>query len=54
MWFDDAGKVVVCTHGFLKDQPKTDPTEIKLARTLRTDYFAAKQRGPLGITESED
>ncbi len=53
IWFDDAGKIIVCTHAFLKDQPRTDPREVSQARLLRAEYFDAKQCGPIPITESE-
>ena len=52
LWFEHAGKVVVCTHGFLKDQPKTDQGEIDRAIDMRERYLKARDLGQLTIVDA--
>ena len=42
IWFKDGDAVVVCTHGFVKDQAKTPRGEIELARKLKREYFETR------------
>lgn len=51
LWFYDAGRVVVCSHGFVKRSRKTPKGEIDRAREARRRYFEAKSRGALEIEE---
>lgn len=49
LWFYDAGRIVVCTHGFWKTTPRTPLAELDKARRLRIDYLFAKRRNALRI-----
>ena len=53
-WFYDAGRVIVCTHGLVKQTQKTPKQTIALAEQIRQAYFAAKQTGALIIEEESD
>lgn len=52
-WFFDEGKVVVCTHGFVKKSQKTPAAEIRRAEARRKAYFQARAADTLFI-EVED
>jgi phage-related protein len=54
LWFYDKGRIVVCTHGFVKSSPKTPKAEIAKATTVRAQYFAAKARNDLEIEEDDN
>lgn len=43
IWFYDANKIIVCSHGFTKKKDRTDPQEIDRAQTIRTLYFQEKK-----------
>jgi phage-related protein len=47
MAFWDEGRVIICSHGFLKKSQKTPSGELDRAVTARTEYLGAKQRGLL-------
>ena len=47
MAFWDAGKLIVCSHAFLKKSTKTPKREMERAREAREQYFNSKQRGRL-------
>ena len=51
LWFYDKGRVIVCTHFFVKKSRKTPAEEIKRANFLREEYFKAKTEGTLEIIE---
>jgi len=51
LWFYDKGRVIVCTHFFVKKSRKTPQEEIKRANLLREEYFKAKSEGTLKIIE---
>jgi len=40
--FLDDGKVVICSHGFIKTTQKTPSAEIKKAKRCRTKYLAGR------------
>lgn len=48
-WFYDAGKIVICTHGFLKRTKTTPIQEKEMARRVKRDYEAARDAGKLEI-----
>ena len=50
-FFHDENKLIICTHGFYKDQRKTDPEQIKKARKFKNNYFEAKKNKSLTIEE---
>lgn len=52
-WFFDEGKVVVCTHGFVKKSQKTPKQQLQKANDRRKSYFEACAAGTL-IIEEED
>ena len=41
-WDNEAGRLVVATHGFIKKTQKTPADEIARAETLRKEYFKRK------------
>jgi hypothetical protein len=51
--FNEEGKVILCTHGFLKRSRKTPDREIYRADLLRKSYLETKAKGPLMIIERE-
>lgn len=53
LWFYEEGKVILCTHGFLKRSRKTPDREISRADLLRKGYLETKAKGPLMIIERE-
>lgn len=54
LWFYDEGRVIVCTHGFMKDTQKTPKAEIAKADHIREQYFAAKARNDIEIEEDDN
>ena len=50
-WFYDAGRVVICTHGFIKKSQKTPAAEIRKAATRREAYLKARADHTLKIEE---
>lgn len=42
LWFYDEGKLIICTHGFVKKKQKTPPGEIKRAKKIRKKYLEEK------------
>ena len=54
LWFYDEGRVIVCTHGFIKDTQKTPKAEIAKADRIREKYFAAKAQNGLEIEEDDN
>lgn len=51
LWFYDAGKVIVCSHGFVKDTRKTPVGEIDRALNAQTAHRIAKKAGRLKVEE---
>ena len=51
LWFYDAGRLVVCSHGFVKRTRKTPAGEIERARSAYEAYLAAKQSATLEVEE---
>lgn len=51
LYFYDEGRVVVCTHGFVKKTQKAPKGEIATANRVREQYHAAKRQGNLYIEE---
>jgi phage-related protein len=47
MAFWDKGKLIVCSHAFLKKSTKTPKRELVRAKEARKRYFDSKQRGRL-------
>lgn len=54
LWFYDERKVVVCSHGFVKQRQKTPKAQLEQAEAVRQRYFEAKRRSALQIDEEED
>ena len=46
-FFYDEGKLILCTHGFVKKRRATPKKEIKLAREARKTYEQAKKAGQI-------
>lgn len=51
LWFYDAGRVIVCSHGFVKRTRKTPVSEIERARIGYEAYQAAKRARAITIVE---
>ncbi len=47
--FYDEGKLVICSHGFVKKSRKTPAAELEKAQTAQRRYLAAKQHGNLEV-----
>ena len=43
LWFWDEGRMILCTHGFVKKSRKTPPGEITRALKMKAGYEVAKQ-----------
>ncbi len=54
LWFYDEGKIIICTHGFIKKTPRTPTREISHAKTLMKNYFEAKGKGWIDIIPWEE
>lgn len=53
LWFYDEGKIIVCTHGFIKKSRKTPVAEIEQALSAWDRYFEHKKKGPFKIIIKE-
>ena len=53
-YFYDEGRLVVCTHGFVKKTQKAPKGEIATANRVREQYLAAKRQGLLDIEDEAD
>lgn len=51
LWFYDEGRIVICTHGFVKKTKKTPRGEIARAREIRRRYIEDKANGRIAIEE---
>lgn len=47
MWFYDEGRLIICTHYFVKKTQKTPPAQIERAKRIRDAYFKDKADGNL-------
>lgn len=45
LWFYDVGKLIICSHGFVKKSQKTPRSEIRRAQLHRKIYLRAQRRG---------
>ena len=52
LWFYDEGRLVVCSHGFVKRTRKTPAGEIERAQASCAAYRAAKQNASLKVEDS--
>jgi phage-related protein len=53
LWFYDEGKLIICTHGFIKKTQKTPSSETDQALSMRENYLQEKRKSPLKIIKSE-
>lgn len=53
LWFYDERKVVVCSHGFVKQRQKTPKAHLEQAEAVRSRYFEAKSKSALRIDDEE-
>jgi phage-related protein len=51
LWFYDQGRIVVCSHGFVKRTRKTPPGEIARAQAAFEAYQAARKAGKLKVED---
>jgi phage-related protein len=49
LWFWDEGRMILCTHGFVKKSRKTPPSEIARSLRMKANYEAAKQAKQLRL-----
>ncbi len=49
LWFYDEGKLVICSHGFVKKRQKTPAGEIERAQENQRRYSEAKARNDIEI-----
>lgn len=54
LWFYDAGKMVICAHGFLKDSQKTPPERVGRAIDIKKRYLQAKATNTLVLVSDEE
>lgn len=52
-WFEDSGRVIICTHGIIKKSQKTPPREVAKAKRLQKEYFASKAVSGIEIVEED-
>jgi phage-related protein len=51
LWFYDEGRIVVCSHGFVKKSQKTPRPELERAKQNRERYQWARRKGELDIKD---
>ena len=51
LWFYDQGRIVICTHGFIKKTRKTPARELNRAENMRQEYLTAKNEDNIIIQE---
>jgi phage-related protein len=51
LWFYDEGRIVVCSHGFVKKGRKAPRGEIARARESQDQYRWARRKGEITIQE---
>lgn len=51
LWFYDQGRLVVCSHGFVKRTRKTPSREIDKAQAVFDAYQSAKRSGTLKVED---
>ncbi len=51
LWFYDQGRIIICTHGFVKKSGKTPVQEISLAESKQRQYQIAKANNAIIIQE---
>jgi phage-related protein len=51
LWFYDEGRVVVCSHAFVKRTRKTPRSEIERASAAHWSYRGAKKRRALSLED---
>ena len=49
LWFYDEGKLVICTHGFVKKRQRTPQGELDRAQEHRRQYLEAKRQASLKV-----
>ena len=49
LWFYDEGKLVICSHGFVKKRQKTPLGELERALAYRRRYLEAKRHADLDV-----
>jgi len=51
LWFYEKGRVIICTHAFLKPGQRLDRTQLDRAKRIRAGYQEALSRGVVEIVE---
>lgn len=51
LWFYEAGRMIICTHGFRKNVQKTPRQEIRRAQEWKAKYDVAKRQRRIKIIE---
>ena len=53
LYFYDEGRIVICTHGFVKKSQKTPQSQVEHALQVMKRYFEDKKIGEIQICEEE-
>ncbi len=53
-WFYDEGKLIICTHGFMKQTQKTPKSEIHRAEEAKKLYTQAKEQHTLNVINNDE
>ena len=54
LWFYEKGRVLILSHGFMKDTKKTPDAQLERARKLRKDYLKAKKADAITYVEESN
>ncbi len=54
LWFEDEGKVILCTHAFMKKSGKVPPAEIEMAVRIKEKYLSSRRDGTLELIDDEN
>jgi len=54
IWFWDANRIILCTHGFLKKRQTTPPAELATAVKWKNAYETAKKSNKLKFSEDNE
>lgn len=54
VWFyGESGRIIICSHGFVKKGQKTPRAEIEAAQRAKSNYIASHLKGAVVIVEEE-
>lgn len=53
LWFYDEGRVIICSHGYVKQTQKAPKQQIKRVQQCKKNYFTAKKAKQLTIKKGD-